>query len=75
MVVRLRAGRGPAALAPVTGSDVRFHTDDRLDAGLFGLLLKVPGRVQIAVVRDGEGGLFELLRAPNQIVYPVGSIQ
>jgi hypothetical protein len=31
--------------------------------------------VQVAVVRDGEGGLLELLRAPNQVVYPVGSIQ
>src|SRR5688572_23864888 len=75
MVVWLRPRGRPATLAPVAGCHIRFHPDDRLDARFLRLFLEVPRRVQIAVVRDGQCGLLQLLRAPNQVVDPVGSIE
>src|SRR5436190_8574407 len=75
MVVRLRSPRVPAPLASVAWSDIGFHADDRLDAGFFGLLLEFPRRVQIAVVGDGQGGLFELLGSADQVVYAVRAIE
>ena len=75
MEVRLATRCGARALAPIAGGHVGFHPDDRLYFRVLRLLLKIPGCVQIAVVGDGEGGLFQLLRASNQVVYPVRSIQ
>src|SRR5688500_9817139 len=75
MEVRFGARRGPAPLAPVPRCHVGFHADDRFDTGLLGLLLEIPGCVQVPVVSDREGGLLQLLRTPNQVVYPVGSVQ
>src|ERR671923_1493790 len=49
VVIRLGMGFGevargswPAPLAPVTGRDICFHPDNRLDASLLRLLLKLP---------------------------------
>ena len=75
VVVRPLAGGVAGALAPVARGDVRLHADDRLHARLARLLLKFPGRVQIAVVRDGQGGLFELLRPGNQVFDPVRAVE
>jgi hypothetical protein len=75
VVVGLYSRAHPSTLAPIARSDVGFHPDDRLDPALLGFFLEIPGCVQVAVVRDCEGGLFELLRAPNQIVYSVSSVQ
>ena len=75
MVVRLGAGRGASALAPVAGRDVRLHADDRLELRLSRLLLELPGGVQVAVIGDRQGGLLELLGAPDQVIDPVGAVE
>ena len=75
VIVRLAAVPGPRPLAPIARGDVGLHADDRLDAGLFRFLLEVPGAVQIAVIGDGEGGLFELLRAADQVADSIGAIE
>ena len=75
MVVRLPPGRRARALAPITRSNVGFDSDDRLYLRALRLLLEIPGGVQVPVVRDGESGLLQLLRAPNQIVDPVRSVK
>src|SRR5688572_29620914 len=75
MVVRLRAGCIATPLAPVARRDVGFHPDDRLDPCLLRLLLELPGRVQIAVVRDRQRGLLELLRLGDQVIDSVGAVE
>src|SRR5436853_437538 len=75
MIVGLRSPRVPAPLASVAWRDIGFHPDDRLDACLLGLLLEFPRRVQIAMVGNGQGGLFELLGSADQVVYAVRAIE
>ena len=74
MIVWL-AVAGTGALAPVAGSDIGLHTNDRLDSCSPGFLLKVPGAVEISVIGDCEGRLFELLRAADQIANAIGTVE
>ena len=66
---------GTGAVASVTAGDVGFHPNDGFELGLFGFFLEFPRGVQIAVIRDGEGRLFELLRAGDQVVNPVRAVE
>ena len=74
VVVTFAGGRAGATL-PVTGGDVGLHPDDRLDASFVGLLLKLPCRVQIAVVGNGNSGLLELLRLCDQVVDTIRPVE
>ena len=40
-----------------------------------GLGVETPGGVQVAVVGDREGRLFELLRSSDQVIDPVGTVE
>src|SRR5215510_13793582 len=75
MVVRLGRGAAPTLRPSVTGGDVRLHADDRFDLRLFGLLLELPGGVEISVVGDRQGRLLELLGAADQVVDPVCAVK
>jgi hypothetical protein len=75
VVVGLAAVAGTGALAPVAGGDVCLHADDGLDSCFLRLLLKVPGAVKISVIGYREGGLFELLRAADQIANAIGTVE
>ena len=75
MEVRLDLGTNPASLSPVPRSDVRLHPDDRLETGLAGLILELPGRVEVAMVGDRERGLFELQGPGDQVVDTVRPVQ
>jgi hypothetical protein len=75
VVIWLRTWCRPGAKAAIPRRDVRLHADDRLDAGLLGLLLKAPGRVEIAVVGDCQRRLLELERALYEVIDPVRPVQ
>ena len=75
MVVVLLPLLGAALEAAVPGGHIGLHPEDRLDPRLLGLLLERPGGVQVAMVRDREGGLLELLGPGDQVVDPVRPIQ
>ena len=47
------------ACASIAGRDVRFHPDYRLDARFLRFFLELPRRVEVTVVGNGEGWLFE----------------
>src|SRR5678815_800861 len=55
--------------------DVRLHADDRFNAGLLRLLLKLPGGVKISMIGYRQPGLLELLRPPDQVVDPVRAVE
>jgi hypothetical protein len=55
--------------------DVRLHPNDGLNPRFLRLFLEFPRSVEVAVVGDGERRLLELLRAANQIINPVRSIE
>ncbi len=75
VVVGLGAHARPRALPAVSGGDVGFHAYDRLEPRLCSLFLELPGPVQVTVISDGERGLLQFLRSPDQIIDPVGSIE
>jgi hypothetical protein len=75
VVVRLGAGLGAPALEPRAGGDVGLHAEDRLELGLAGLLLELPRRVHVAVIRHGERRHLELLGAADQRIDPVGAVE
>src|SRR5918992_1477024 len=75
MVVRLGARRLTCAVSSITGSDVRLHPDDRLDLGLFRLLLELPRGVEVTVVGNRERRLLELAGARDQALDPVGAVE
>ena len=63
VVVCLRARRGSRLRPPVSWRDVRFHADDRFDLRFLGLLLELPGGVEITVIGDRQRRLLQLLGA------------
>ena len=71
-------GRGaflqPAGAA-VAVRDVGLAADDRLDPPGAGLLLEFPRAVEVAVVREGEGGHAQFDRPLHQVVYPVRAVE
>ena len=75
MVVGALAGPCAFARRARAGRDIPLHADDGLEAGFSGLFLKLPRGVQISVVRNGERGLFEFLRAFNQVVDAVRPVE
>ena len=75
VVVVALARTAARAGAPVVGSDVRLHAENGAETGLLGLLLELPRGVQVTVIGDGEGWLFELQRPRDQVVDPVRSIE
>src|SRR5689334_6735859 len=75
MVVWLSAVGGFRFRSAVGRGDVGLHADDRFDAGLFRLLLKLPGGVEITMVGDRQPGLLELLRPPDQVIDPVRAVE
>jgi hypothetical protein len=73
--IGLDVGASPTALAPVAGSDVGLHANDRFEPCLPGLILKLPGCVEIAVIRDGQRRLFEFEGAADQVIYAVRPVE
>ena len=61
--------------SPIAGGDVCLHSDDRLELRFAGLLLKLPGGVQITVIGNRQGGLLELLGPPDQVFDPVCAVE
>jgi hypothetical protein len=60
---------------PITGRDVGFHPDDRLQPCLFRLFLELPRPVKIAVVGYCESRLLELEGSGDEVIDAVGAIE
>lgn len=54
---------------------VGFTADDRLDAHLFGLAIKLDRPEHIAMVRHGHSGLIERFNLPDQRLNLIGAIE
>ena len=61
--------------ASITGRDIGFHADDRLDPRFFRSFLELPRPMQVTVIGYGEGGLFELQRSIDEIINAVGAVE
>ena len=67
------ARTGP--LPAVARGHVGFHAQDGLQVVGLGLLLKVPGAVHAAMVRQGQCRHLELFGFPDQVGQPVRSVE
>ncbi len=75
MVVGLGSGGRSPAGAPVAGRHVRLHSNNRLDPRCSRVLLELPGRVEVTVIGDRQGGLLELLGPADQVIDSVGAVE
>lgn len=60
---------------PASRGEVDFTSDDRLQAGLFGLLVEFDRPEEVPMVGDGDCGHPEILGGRNQRIDLVGPIQ
>ncbi len=75
MVVGSLSLTGLGAVAPITGSHVSFHTDDRLDPLLLGEFVEGPSAKKATVVGEGEAGHLEFLGPVDEVGEAVGSVE
>ena len=62
-------------IKPGAGGHIHLTANDRLDARLFGRLVKIHTAVHNTVVGDGNGGLAQLLHAVKQLVNAARAVQ
>ena len=65
----------PKSSFSIARRDIRLHAEDRFDLRFLRLFLEFPGGVHVPVVGDRQSGLLELLRAPNQVVDSIGTVE
>ncbi|HEY5219792.1 MAG TPA: hypothetical protein VIJ16_08280, partial [Gemmatimonadaceae bacterium] len=52
-----------------------LHTEDWLETGFLGFLLKLPRGVHVPMVRYGERWLLEFKRASNKVLDAIGAVE
>ena len=63
------------ASASIAGRDIRLHPDYGFDPCFLGFFLELPRRMEVTVVGNGEGGLFELERPFDQVIDSIGAVE
>ena len=60
--------------APISRRHIGFHADDRPDSRFLGFFLELPRAVQVTVISDCQGRLFELEGPVDQVINAVGAV-
>ena len=60
---------------PGAGSHIDLAADDRLNACLFGCLVKIHTAIHCAMIGNGNGGLPQLLHPVENFIDPAGAVQ